>query len=212
MALAKKPRPSRAYFKTTKQMEKLILKAEQELRQETTKQIDIVYHAMAIALGRGYEWGHLRIQRAVDISRDTYKECAESNELSMLQMLYDETGIELMRSDGQQSFKDVIYLNAKADEGKPLSPAQWLAMRQNQKKWVASQITASILIALHRKEGWGVERCGRFFQILEEIKAEYDYDPAALREVSKKETGFYITDDTLNWEENNDRGNIPANQ
>lgn len=183
---------SRASFSCSKQMAKAITKADKELNEEASKQIDILYHAAALALYRYHGWRLERITKLVSISDDTYYDCAESNELSMIQMLYDETGISLMRDDGKQSWYEVMYLNSEIDTGAQMNAYQWLAMRQNQKKWVAAQIVASILIALHRKEGWGAERLGIFFHELEEIKLQYHLDPEEIKAVCELETQFRL--------------------
>ena len=176
--------------------EKLIRKAEADMNRETDKQIDIMYHAAGIALNRLYGWQQVRLERFWQISNRTYDECASSLSLSMIQMCSDELGIDLTR-DNDIDWRKIRYLNSELEDGSELSNAEWLYMRQHQALWIASQINASLLISLHRKEGFGLERCGRFQEMLEDVKAEYDYDPKALKKACKELTGFQLLED---WE------------
>ena len=93
----------------------------------------------------------------------------------MVQVLDEECGIELTNHEGV-SYKDVIYLNASIDPGVELNPYQYLAMRQNQAKWTEAQITACVILAMHRKEGWGFNRSRELLERMQQIKEEYDYD------------------------------------
>ena len=165
--------------KTTKAYEKMIMKAESDLNKECSRQLDLVNCSAIITLYEEYGWRTDRISKLLFVSQDKWQECAESNSYSMLSLLDDYTGIEMVNDEGK-SYKEVIYLNAEIDKGKPLNTPQWLRMRQNQKKWIKAQITACLFIALHEKEGWGFERLSRLATEMEEIKEEYRYNNKAL--------------------------------
>lgn len=195
MGLAKNPQRSRMSYTATPHMQKLIVKADREVTAEGSKQIDILYHAMAIALYRYHGWRGLRIERLVHVSHETYEDCAKSNDISMIELLWNETGIDLIREDSNRPWYDIMYLNSDKDDGRPMTSAQVLAMLQNEKKWIASQITASILLSLHRKEGWGEERLFKFFTELEDVKHEFNCDPKILKKECDKLTHFIIADD-----------------
>lgn len=183
-------------LKCTKQQAKLLMKVEKELEAETDRQLDIIYHAAALALYRYHSWSTEQIADLVSrVSQEVWSECAESTELSMVQMLYDETGIELMSEDKSQRWTEYSFLNSELDDGRDLNVFQWIAMRQNQKKWVPAQIVACVLMALYRKEGWKVDGLGRLFGEMETIKHDYRLDPNKLREQSYEETGFQIADE-----------------
>jgi hypothetical protein len=47
---------------------------------------------------------------------------------------------------------------------------------------------ASMLIALHRREGYGIERCARLMERVQEVCADYKYDPKKLKAAMVEET------------------------
>ena len=75
-----------------------------------------------------------------------------------------------------------------------MTDAQWLYMRQQQIKWVRPQLMACLMTALHRKYGFGYERCSRIYQQIQEIEAEYEADPKKIRQACRDETGINVTD------------------
>ena len=195
MGLAKIPARSKYQYYATPQMMKLIRKADAEVTAEGGRQIDILYHAMAIALYRYHGWRGLRIERLVKVSLGTYDDCAKSSDISMIELLWRETGIDLVREDTDRPWYDVVYLSSEHDTDKQMTGAQVLAMLQGEKKWIPCQITAAILLSLHRKEGWGDDRLFKFFQELQEVKAEFHSNPETLKNECDKLTGFIIADD-----------------
>lgn len=195
MGLAKQMPRSRMSFYATPQMMKAIRKADAEVTAEGAKQIDILYHAVAIALYRYHGWRGLRIERLVKVSLSTYDDCAASNDISMIELLWNETGIDLIREDTDRPWYDVIYLNSEKDDGRQMTGAQVLAMLRGEKKWIPSQITASILLSLHRKEGWGQDRLFKIFTEMQEVKAEFNSEPKVLKAECDKLTNFMIADD-----------------
>ena len=154
--------------------------AETAMQKEMERQVDMIYSAMAIAFHRYWGWGPLRIRRLMDKTQDAWDECGETNEVSMLQMLEDETGIEIRNHELGKSWHDLAYLNAKIDMGR-MNRAQWIYMRQRQKDWIGPQVIACVLLALYRKYGFGHQRCLRILGQIEEIEAEFGYDPKKLK-------------------------------
>jgi hypothetical protein len=67
-------------------------------------------------------------------------------------------------------------------------------MRQQQVKWIAPQVMACIMVALHRKYGFGFDRCSRIYSQIQEIAAPYGDDPKRIREACLKEAGINITE------------------
>ena len=175
--------------KTTKEYEKMIRKAENDLNTECSRQLDLVNCSAIITLYEKYGWRRDRLTKLLLVSQQKWKECAESNNYSMLSLLDDYTGIEMVNDEGK-SYKEVIYLNAEIDRGKPLSTPHWLRMRQNQKKWIQAQITACLFIALHEKEGWGFERLSRLAEEMEDVKAEYNYKNTRLCKACKERAKY----------------------
>ena len=167
-------------------------KANADLEAEGRKQCFLLYSATAIALFR--HWGKRKqtILSLFEITGDVWHSCAETNLHSMIEMCYQETGIEVQNGDGK-SWEDLPYLNATLDT-KRMTNAQWVYMRQQQKKWIAPQVMACIMVALHRKYGFGFDRLSRIYSQIQDIEAEYDTDPDRIRKAAQDITGINIYD------------------
>lgn len=177
----------------SKQLKKAILKAEKEIIEEGEKQLDIVMCSSIIALNRYWGWKVDRLSKLAVIQEEVWNEVGSDNDVSMLQLLDEECDIELTNHEGV-SYRDVIYLNTAIDPGKDLTAYQWLAMRQNQKKWIEAQITACVCLAMHRKEGWGFKRVKELMERMQDIKREFDYDREALIAAAYEEAKFDWSD------------------
>lgn len=164
------------------------------LEREGRKQCFIIYGASAIALYRHWNKKKLAITRLFDITSAVWQDCAATNLHSMIEMCENETGIEVQNGEGK-SWRDLPYLNATLNQYQ-MTNAQWVYMRQQQIKWIAPQVVSCIMIALHRKYRFGFERCGRFYQQVDEIRAEYGNDPDRIREECRKLTGIDVADST----------------
>ena len=86
------------------------------------------------------------------------------------------------------SYRNVIFLNSDIDDGRMLTPYQWLYMRTNQIKWLETQITGSIALAIHRKEGWGFKRIKELLIHLQDVKEEFNYDRRRILDACYEET------------------------
>lgn len=161
---------------------------------EGRKQCFIMYGASAIVLWKYHSRKQLAISRLFKVSREVWHECTLTSEKSMIQMCEQETGIEI-RNESGKSWRDLPYLNGSLDPGK-MTGAQWVYMRQQQVKWVAPQVMACIMIALHRKWGFGFDRCARFYSQVEEVKQEFGGDPDRIREECFKLTRIDVADTT----------------
>ena len=53
---------------------------------------------------------------------------------------------------------------------------------------------ACLLLTLHRKYGFGYERCSRIYGEIQEIEAEYRMDPKKLRKACHEEVGIDVAD------------------
>lgn len=180
---------ARNSFRCSKQMWKMIDRAEKEIQQEGLKQLDLVNGSCILALNRYWGWKTERLSKLLWLQEDIYAECGSNNDMSMIRLLDEECDIELTNHEGV-SYRNVLFLNAEIDEGKPLTAAQWLAMRQNQKKWVEAQITACICLSLHRKEGWGFKRLRELMEHMQDIKEEFDYNPKLIVKAVKDEANY----------------------
>ena len=167
-------------------MKDALREADKALQKEMEKQVDMIYSAMAIAFRRYWGWGALRIRRLMDKTQETWDECGASNEVSMLEMLENETGIEVKIPDTDKSWHDLAFLNAKIDMGR-MNRAQWIYMRQRQKQWIGAMVMACLLLALHRKYGFGPERLLRLMSQIDDIRVEFSYDRKALIKACEEE-------------------------
>lgn len=179
-------------------MSKALRKVEKELGEEMTKQLDIIYSATAIAFHRYWDWGELRIKRVFQVSQEAWNECASSNDFSMIEMLENETGIEMKIKETDKGWRELAYLNAKVKIGK-MSTTQFIYMRQRQKLWVGAQIMACMFLALHRKYDFGTERLQRLMKQIDDIRNEFSWDSKKLLNACKEEVGLSI------WEVPGDR-------
>ena len=175
--------------KCSKQTAKAIRKAEADLQEEGSKQLDIVMCSAILALSRYWGWKTDRLSKLLFMQQSIWDEVGSDNDISMLKLLDDECNIELTNCEGV-SYKDVIYLNVEADKGKDLSGFEILAMRQNQKKWIECQFMAAVFLSLHRKEGWGAKRVKELLDHMQDIKEEFDYNPKALVDAALSEAHY----------------------
>lgn len=167
-------------------------KATDDLEAEGRKQCFLLYSATALALHR--HWGKRKaaILSLFEITGDVWHSCASTNDYSMIEMCYQETGITVT-NESEKNWEDLLYLNGKFPD-KPMTNAQWVYMRQQQKKWIAPQVMACIMVALHRKYGFGFDRLSRIYSQIQDIEAEYDTDPDKIRKAAQDITGINIYD------------------
>ena len=166
-------------------------KATRRIETEGRKHCLCIYSATAMALWQ--HWGKKQeaINRIFELSHVVWNECAKDHDHSMIQMCETETGIEITNGDGK-GWRDVWFLNGH-DPG-PMSYTQWLYMRQQQVKWVRPQIMACIMVSLHRKYGFGYDRCARIYQQIQDILDEHGNNPERIRKACLQETGINVVD------------------
>lgn len=150
--------------------DKAVLKANRELDAEMKKQINMIYPVFAHVFWYEYGWKKLRIMRVFITSQEVWEECAAySTEKSMLEMLEEETGIEIS-IPGKKSYHELAYLGSSAWDGKPPTKMQLLYIRQKQKEWLAPMLLACMCLSLHRYYGYGPERIARFVESVQTIR------------------------------------------
>lgn len=179
--MAKKRRRRTAYQKACDRIEV-----------EGRRQCLLLYSAAALALVRCWGKKKITIIRLFEITGEVWHECASTNLHSMIEMCEKETGIEVQNGSGK-SWEDLPYLNSSLDTAR-MTNAQWAYMRQQQVKWIAPQVMACLLVALHRKYGFGFDRCAKFYGQVQDIEAQYGMDPERIREACFRETGIDVTD------------------
>ena len=163
------------------------VKAYKRLEKEGDRWTMVLYSSFALALFRHWNMKKTAILRLIDVTWTAWRECATDYDKSMIKMCEEITGIEIRNGDGA-GWRDVSYLNGK-DLGQ-MSDEQWLYMRQQQIKWLRPNIMACILIGLNRKYGFGLERCNRIYQQIQDIEAEFKDNEKRLMRAAKEETGL----------------------
>lgn len=181
-------------------LEKAEAKADKEFSDYACEWMQKVNYASILALHRHYGWGKLRISRLIDDLAEIYQECVRDKNLTVLQ-LCDDIGVEFRNAKGE-SYKDVSLLSKeeaiKTREWLSRQPAEIIrkhniAVHKKHMSWVYPQFVASTCLALHRKEGWGLQRMGEISQFIDDIIHEFDDRSLdEFREVTNKETNIGI--------------------
>lgn len=174
--------------KTT--MEIAIEKAERELDRELNIRQPLIYCSAAIALHSEWGWGAKRIQKVFDQTQVIWEECSSTNAKSMIQMLDEQTGIDLRIPGSDRSWKDLAFLNA--DINMRMLPERWLYMRRQQVKWTNAQVRACLFLSLNRADGFGGVRIQRLTEQMDEIQQEYNCNVPELIKACKDITGVQL--------------------
>lgn len=169
----------------------LLQNVERQMNQEHDKQDRILRAAAMIVMHRHWGWRQKRLLSLLEMIDEVISECGETNKKSMIQMLDEETGIELQNGDGK-SWKDLAFLNADVGVAGEMTMPKLIYMRQQELKWIPSLITAYILLALHRKCGFGSDRCARVYAQIMETAEELGWKEKELAEACRNETGIDI--------------------
>lgn len=153
----------------------LATKINNELDQELEKQTYIIYGSASLALHKYWGWGQKRIENLFNVSAKACQECATTTEISMIEMLENETGIELKPENESKGWREVAYLNADIHiYDFKMTRAQWYYMKMQQKKWIPTQVIATLFLAMHRQYGFGAKRLVRLLNQIHEIQNEFD--------------------------------------
>lgn len=180
-------------------------RANKRMYEETKKQTFSLYPAAALALWRCWGKRKKSIESFLAVSHEVWLHCASNNNISMVQICEEETGIEVQNGDGK-SWHDLAFLNADYDmDPYHMSNAQWVVMRNNQIRWVRPQLMACLMVSLHRKYGFGYDRLTRIYGQIEEIEREYDCRPDRIKKACMDETGIDISAAVLGGDMDNER-------
>ena len=165
------------------------MKADRELEKEIERWEVISFAAAVLAMHRYYGWTRAQILEMLEHCAVICKDCSSTKQLSLIQMLDEETGVELQIGDGR-SWKELAYLNASLVPGTRMTTSQWIYMRNRQKKWVEPQLMACILLGLHRMKGYGFTSLKRIYSQIAGIEAEYGWNKDALHAACLDATGI----------------------
>ncbi len=171
-------------------------RATKDIQKEGERQVRMVYSAAALALKRHHGWGEKRILALFEETKAIWNDCARDPDTSMLMMLEAETGIIIQARGVDKSYHELDYLNGTPADAHPMTAAQYIYMRRRQLPWIGPQITAAMLLALHRIHGWSGVRDQRLLDQKDEIEKEYKWNPAKLVKACGEETGINIVEVT----------------
>lgn len=174
---------------------KSVQKLDKKLHEEYVKQTGNVYGAASIALYNEWGWKQKRLESLFSYIKTGLIECAGfSTKKSMLEMLEEETGIEMKLHENGKSYHEIDYLNGALGmyEIDNMSYAQIMAMRIGQIKWVKATVEASLFLALHRKNGFGAERIQRLLDQIFDIEKDHKENTKAITEECTKLTGIDV--------------------
>ena len=169
-------------------MNKGIRKAEQRNKKEREKQADIIYSACFTVL-HSYGWDADEIITVLNGIPKVLHESHEK-ELSVFEMLEQETGIELSL-DGVKSYHKYAWMSSDTTVN-PISDLQYIYMLNNELKWIPSIILAALVLTLRRDKDWDDEKLSDFIQELNRVRMSLGEDTQKYREYMAKKTGYKI--------------------
>lgn len=170
-------------------------KSYRDLQAEVKRQTGTIFPSAIVALWQGFGWRQKRIADLLERVKTVLDEIgADGDERSPIEVLDQETGIE-MRLDGETaSYKTKSYLFSerwKRDKHR-LNAAQVIYANTQQKKFVAPNLLATFCVALHRYYGFGYERLCRFMAMVDEIRRKYNNNVDEYTELFERTTGMKI--------------------
>lgn len=151
-------------------------KIEEQLNKELYNEFNKLYTVTAYVLWTKYGWRKKRIITLFGSTQEIWEECANYGQYkSMLQMLEEETGIE-MAVPGKPSYHTIAYLNGDIKYDQGITLEKMIYIRQRQKDWLTAIVLSGIALALYREYGFGFKRTNDFLQYVFEITGQYGKD------------------------------------
>lgn len=172
------------------QLQKAIIKADNELKKEAHRQILMVHGAAAVALKNKWKYSRDKINEVFNASDRVWHEIGDDNKVSMIAKLEDETGIEMRLTDSPQSWHELAFLNDSGDYMDGITGYQFLAMRKKQTKWMGAMIQASLYLALAREFKWGPIKLRNLMDEIGRIREEQHQKEQSILDLCRNETGI----------------------
>lgn len=169
-------------------------KSHAELQAEVKKQMKIIFPSAIIAMW-SFGWRTKKISGVLNAVKATMDEALRScADKSMIEILDDETGVELTIDEKGRSWREIIYLNSELwkKHKNRFSPAGVILANISQKKYVAPNTIAAFLITLHRMYGYGHERLSRFAAVLDDVRRELGENPNLYSKKLSEITGLDV--------------------
>ena len=175
-------------------MSNIYKRALQKTEMEGRKWVRIMLAAVCIALHRGWKFGTKRLHELLLETQRIWNECAKQENVSILMMLEDETGIELKPTDDSPSYHDLVYLNGTPKEDVEMSNAAYCYMRAQQSKWIGTMMEASMFLALYRcmDYGFSADMLVKLVKLVTEVRYEFKDDKKKLWKACQEETGINL--------------------
>lgn len=170
---------------------KAIAKATKELQDSMDRSIDIYYSCAAIVLHKKYRFGSEKIKDIIKASHDSWLEVGDCNNISLVQLLDEETGIELANDYGE-SWEQFSYLNSKKWDGVIPNWGYLVKVRHKEATWTNATALSGILIAVNRNCNFTQGKLIKLLADIQEFKAEYENDVPKLLRTVKEETGIEL--------------------
>lgn len=174
------------------EMSNIRKRALQKTEMEGRKWVRIMLAAVCIALRREWRFGTNRLHDMLLETQSIWAECAEQENVSILMMLEDETGIELKPTDDSPSYHDLVYLNGTPKEEVEMSNAAYYYMRAQQSKWMGTMMEAAMFLALYRcmDYGFSADMLKKLVTMIQEIRSEYKDNYKKLWKDCREEAGI----------------------
>lgn len=169
-------------------------RALQKTEMEGRKWVRIMLAAVCIALRRGWRFGTNRLHDLLLETQSIWAECAEQENVSILMMLEEATGIELKPTESSPSYHDLVYLNGTPKEEVEMSNAAYCYMRAQQSKWMGTMMEAAMFLALYRcmDYGFSADMLVKLVKLVTEVRSEFKDDKKKLWRACQEETGINL--------------------
>lgn len=166
-------------------------KADKALQDELNKQLGIIYPSAIIVLWNDYGWRKLRISRRLLTSQQLWEECAaHGTDKSMMQMLEDETGIEIRMTGCDNSFHEFSYLDGTKWDGRIPTPAEAVYIKHRMLKWIAPQIMACLCLTMYRDEHMSIPKIAELINKVDAFRNEHGNNPKEYTRMMQELTGL----------------------
>ena len=165
---------------TDREIAQAIRRADADALRHQLEDSKIVLCEAGIALHRRYGWGSKRIGDFIDMVQEVEDECSADPRRSMIQILDEETGIEIKPDADGPGWRDLAFLNADVEYQFKSIP-EYRCMRSRQIRWIKP----------NRKCGWGAERMRRLLADIQEIDKGIR-SPKQARRLYKQEIGVAL--------------------
>lgn len=150
-----------------REIARAVKRADDDACRKNVESAYIVLCEAGIALHRS-GWGSKRVNTFLDVVQKVEDECSADTHRSMVQMLDEETGIELKPDATGPGWRELAYLNEHI-EVSFRTVAQYRYMRSRQIRWIKTNFYACVFLALHRRYGWGPGRMTKLLEDMQEI-------------------------------------------